>query len=302
MASKALKLRVKAEAGERDESAGILSAKTRDDNDAAASCLSSLGLQNLLEVPPEKAGCVCFPPGTPVLYTDMRTLPVVISKGTVQAVFIDLAPGSVRDFLYKIALDYSNNPFIVRDKELHYAPQCPVWLQLTPENPDKKRAIIVGSYQGVQNAAPLYSVQEEADSSIYHGVTKDHLQYRPESNGWQEVVAASGMTESFQSTVEHPVSVSSASLPNATLAEQEDLNDIKTPAPRNGNVTLIASRVTSSPRKRPSSSSNSTMASTDAFHNETASNDTFRNDATMGQCTAEFTMPYWMKCHCLNSK
>ena len=50
---------------------------------------------NLLELPPTKATLAKFPPGAPVLYTNLSIDPLEVSRGLVESVFIDLSPGKL---------------------------------------------------------------------------------------------------------------------------------------------------------------------------------------------------------------
>jgi len=283
-----LKLRVKAEAGELDAttSRGGLLIKTERDQHATTAMLMP-SEDNLLEVPPSKAILADFPPGSAVLFADTRVMP--ISVCTVQNVFLDLTPGCSREYLYKISVRKGTQSLIVREMELQWASQCPVWLQPLQEGTggESRAAVILGSYQSVERGTPLYSVQEvQTGTGIFHGVTKDCIRYRPvgSDNGRQQVTQ-SAMAEltHYEREHEQPAAVPSALVPISSL-RLPDSHNIKTPASKTQDT--IASRVTSSPRKRPSPSEHSTSL-----------NDA---DPTTGSCIAEFRLPSWMKVLCLD--
>lgn len=140
---------------------------------------------NLLEVPPAKLKAASFPPGCNVLFSNIASGSLVVSRGTVEAVYIDLTPGkSSRDFFYKLSLSGErSNTLIVGEEQLQWAPQCPVSMKPGKEELVWKDAIIVGSYQSSPKAEAQYSVQEiDPGTGIFHGVTKECLRYRPGSS------------------------------------------------------------------------------------------------------------------------
>ena len=65
---------------------------------------------NLLEVPPTKATLTDFPPGCPVLFTNTNIDPLVISKGIVESVFVDLTPGSYGSTFTRYRSDQRKTP------------------------------------------------------------------------------------------------------------------------------------------------------------------------------------------------
>ena len=137
---------------------------------------------NLLELPPAKAVLARFPMKSLVLYTYTMCGSVVVSKGTVEAVYVDLSPEkSSRDYFYKVALGREKTSIIAGEKQLQYAPKCPVWMKPRQGCSDDewKCAVVVGSYQEMANAEPQYSVElVEPGTGLFHGVTSGKLRYR----------------------------------------------------------------------------------------------------------------------------
>ena len=260
MASKALKLGVKAEAAELGEQAGIAVPVKMQHGKYATTVRTMTNEDNLLEVPASKATLADFPPGCPVLYTDTSVVPVLVSKGKIESVFVDLTPGLVPQYLYKISLESQKNSIMAGEMQLQWAPQCPVWvkpLQVAPW----KRAIIRGSYQANANAVPQYSLQEvEPDTGLFHGLTRDCIHYRSVDDD------ICNETSTFVKE-------------SAPLALLETHSQVQTPAHKKSDSDVPC--VTASPRKRPASSGKSAA-----------------DDPAMGRCSAEFRMPIWMKTLC----
>jgi len=159
---------------------------------------------NLLEVPSAKAVLASFPLGCSVLYTNATTDLLAVSMAIVEAVFIDLSPEkSSRDYFYKISLQNESTSAIAGEKELQWAPTCPVWMKPLEDTDalEWKRAVIIGSYQEMVNADPQYSVQEvESGSGLFHGVAKEHLRYRATSDAPPTIKADTGSVPVLQSS------------------------------------------------------------------------------------------------------
>lgn len=70
-------------------------------------------VENLLELPLEKATLTKFPPGSFVLYTDMSNSPLVALRGVVDLVYIDLSPNiSSKNYVYRISLESEMESFL----------------------------------------------------------------------------------------------------------------------------------------------------------------------------------------------
>jgi hypothetical protein len=225
---------------------------------------------NLLEVPASKATLSDFPPGCPVLHTDTSVVPLVVSKGKVESVFVDLTPGSPRQYFYKISLGTEKSSIISGEMQLQWAPHCPVWIQLLQEQEasgmEWKSAIIRGSYQEMADADPQYSVQEvEPSTGLYHGVTKDCIHYRH--------------VDTDNSNEPPTAVVDSASMPPS---DTQPASHEQTPAHKRRD-NAVSCCVTVSPRKRPAPSEGSVT-----------------DDPAMGRCSAEFRIPMGMKALCLD--
>lgn len=135
--------------------------------------------ENLLELPPPKAMLAKFPPGALVLLTDISTYPIVVSRGTVEAVFIDLSPEKLtREYVFCVRHDNDETTTMAVETQLQWAPHCPVWLKSLP-NGESKSATVIGSCQEFVDSKPLYSVQVPDGTGIFHGVGADNLCYRP---------------------------------------------------------------------------------------------------------------------------
>jgi hypothetical protein len=290
MANKALKLRIKAAENKLAESAatGAVGVKQRE-QEHAANAMHMPNDHDLLEVPPAKAVLAHFPPGCHVLFTNTRVVPLIVSRGKVASVFVDLSPSGTRDYCYKILLENQQNHVIAREAELQWAPQCPVWMKPLQDTQgcEWKQALIVGSYQAMgANTTPLYSVQGlETGNGLFHGLEKSNIRYRCNATENGQQVAPPIESESPNKNEAMPPSVTTSSaLVPFTSTSLGPPHNMKTPAPKKQDKDV--SRVTSSPRKRPS------------LGEPTA--DTVDQDFAMGRCIAEFRMPYWMKGSCLN--
>jgi hypothetical protein len=134
--------------------------------------------ENLLELPQSKAIVAKFPPGALVLFTDVSNNALVVFKGIVEAVFIDLSPeNSTREYIFRVRIDNDMTTAMAVEAQLQWAPTCPVWLKSLQKS-EQKSAFVIGSCQGFVDAKPEYSVQV-AGFGIVHGVAADSLCYRP---------------------------------------------------------------------------------------------------------------------------
>jgi hypothetical protein len=134
--------------------------------------------ENLLELPQSKAIVAKFPPGALVLFTDVSNNALVVFKGKVEAVFIDLSPeNSTREYIFRVRIDNDMTTAMAVEAQLQWAPTCPVWLKSLQKS-EQKSAFVIGSCQGFVDAKPEYSVQV-AGFGIVHGVAADSLYYRP---------------------------------------------------------------------------------------------------------------------------
>ena len=192
-------------------------AQVKAEQEASAQHIPST--ENLLELPPAKAMLAPFPPGCPVLYMDTKKDPLIVSKGVVGSVSIDLTPGSSRDFFYNIAR--RREPCVIAtESHLQWAPSCRVWVKPPGTIPGQewKAAVVRGSYQESATAPPLYSVQEvEPGTGLFHGVEKDSIQYRRrlslppriESVGQQTETMPASNTTTSKASIPPPVSLDS---------------------------------------------------------------------------------------------
>lgn len=277
MASRALKLRAKAEAAELGQQAGIAvpAKKEQPEDRAPPSAVRMMPSEdNLLAIPASKAVLAHFPPGCPVLHINTSVVPVTVSKGTVEAVFVDLTPGAYLHYFYRISLGYEGKTIISGESQLQWAPQCPVWVHLIQETTGSawKRARVSGSYQdNGPDADPKYSVQEVGPgTALFHGVLKDYIRFRPDDDGRSS---------------ESPTSVTES----APLCSIENHGHHRQPAPPVQTPTherpdKAVSCVTASPQTCPVQSKESLV-----------------DNPVMGCCSAEFALPMWLKTPCLAS-
>lgn len=287
---KPLKLRLKAEAKEFDEQPSsfpqVPAIKSEHQGNDAAVPPRLPSEDNLLQIPSVKATLADFPPGCPILYTDTSITPFVVTKGFVEQVFIDLSPGALRDYYYKLSLGTAKTSIIVSGTELQWAPHCPVWLRMQHEDPEcseccKRAATIMGSYQGNAKADKLFSLQEvEPGTGLFHGVTKECIQYRSVDSTYarQHVAPSSSGSEeaSFNGRIDSSQTRRMSNETGPMLAVSS------TPVPKKPQDHI--SRVTSSPRKRP--------ITENLVENV--------ENSGLDSCSAEFRMPRWMKAVCLD--
>jgi hypothetical protein len=213
---------------------------------------------NLLELPPAKLKAASFPPGCNVLFSNTANGSLVVSRGTIEAVYIDLTPGkSSRDFYYKLSLsgDWSNT-LIVGEEQLQWAPQCPVSMKPRKEELVWKDAIIVGSYQSNPTAEAQYSVQEvDPGTGVFHGVTKESLRYRPEPS--TTIKADPAIVPQASPAMAKPDARSSSAAFESPTSVMESLaapaKQVSLPRPDPlRQVSDIVSESVASPLKRPS--------------------------------------------------
>jgi hypothetical protein len=275
MANKALKLRLKAEASELAHPTCQYQTKAAHQETHAYDAAAMPSQDNLLPVPPSKAILAGFPPTCPVLYTDTNITPNISIKGIVETVFVDLSPGCKREYFYQVACVEQGKSFIARESQLQWALRSPVWVRLQYENPDsamKRACTIVGCYKQDMYTT-LYSVQEvNAGTCLFHGVTMDCIQYRPENDTTGQHVEPSATAAASAPNVANVGSVITST--QAVLTPVMPVSS--TPAVKKHDERAV-SRVTSSPRKRPI---------TEAHHE-------------LQGCSAEFALPQWMEALCL---
>ena len=106
--------------------------------------------ENLLELPPPKAMLAKFPPGALVLLTDVSTYPLVVSKGTVEAVFIDLSPEKLtREYVFRVRLDNDKTTIMAVETQLQWAPTLSSVVEIIAQTANPSLPLSLGAVRSL---------------------------------------------------------------------------------------------------------------------------------------------------------
>jgi hypothetical protein len=126
----------------------------------------------------KQASLTSYPPGCPVLHVNASAIPPVVTIGQTQSVAFNMA---ARELQFCIIPAHGGEAIVASESQLQYAPRCPVEATVNDDTgPTTRQASVLTSYQPSPTSVALYSVQEDgACGSIFHGIPKESIKYRP---------------------------------------------------------------------------------------------------------------------------
>ena len=161
----------------------------------------------------KQASVTSYPPGCPVLHVNARITPPLVTVATVKSVSFSVISNELQYCIVPAHARGSDHMILASESQLQYAPRCPVEATVNDDSgPTTRQAFVLTSYQPCPDSVALYSLQDEGPSgSIFHGISKDLIKYRP---------AATSASAATDGTFDTTFTSASAMNPNDLTLEQ----------------------------------------------------------------------------------
>ncbi len=149
----------------------------------------------------KQASVTSYPPGCPVLHVNARITPPLVTVAIVKSVSFSVISNELQYCIVPAHARGNDHMILASESQLQYAPRCPVEATVNDDSgPTTRQAFVLTSYQPYPDSVALYSLQDEGPShSIFHGISKDLIKYRPSATSASATTNGAFTTTSYAS-------------------------------------------------------------------------------------------------------